>query len=136
MGLYGQGLNAYNAGLGNINNAIDQGGTMLGLSQMPASTLGQLGQQYQGDTQKVIDSTNQRFGYNQNLPYDTLNQYMQMLQGNNFGTQKSTTSGSSGGSDAMGTLGGMMAANSMLGAAGVGGGMGLAGIGLGALGFF
>ena len=128
---YGQGLNAYNQGLGAVQNlysqnigAYDRGVNnlqrslgmapeMLGISQAPASALGQLGQAYEGDTQKVIDSAGQRFGYNQTLPYNMLSDYMALLNGNNFGTQKTTGASQSGGSGLMGGLGAMLSLASL-----------------------
>lgn len=120
-GLYGQGLNAVNAGLGRYGEGINaqlrsalSGQDMMNTSMMPASVLGQLGQQYEGDTQKVIDSANQRFGYNQNLPYNMLSDYMNILNGaDNYGKQTQTTSQQGGSNGVLGALGTALSLASM-----------------------
>lgn len=116
LNAYGQGLNAVNAGLGRYGEGINaqlrsamSGQDMMNTSMMPASVLGQLGQQYEGDTQKVIDSANQRFGYNQNLPYNMLSDYMNILNGaDNFGKTTGSTSTQGGSNNLLGGLGAVM----------------------------
>lgn len=105
---------AYNQGLDTMTKAMLFGPQIMSLSQMPAQTLGQLGAAQEGDQQKALSEAMSRWDYSQNLPYQQLSNYLNLLNG--ASPYSSTTSSQYGGSGSplLGALGGVTAAGSLI----------------------
>lgn len=97
--------NAYQSGLGTLTNALNMAPQQMQTWQSPYTTLNTLGGQYQADQQKQIDAATKRWDYNQQLPYQQLSDWMNILNGGANLGGTSTTKQSGGGSDAMGAIG-------------------------------
>ena len=98
-GAYGQGLSAQQGTLG-------QTGALLGAGFLPYEQLGASGAEQQSAQQALIEDAKAKWDFEQNLPYNALNQYMSTLSGTGglLGGAGSTTSpGQSSASQAMQT---------------------------------
>lgn len=100
--------NAYQQGLGTLQGALGMAPQMMALSQAPSEVLGQLGAAQETDQAKQLQEDIQRWDYSQNLPYQQLSNYLNLLQGASpYATSTSSQSGG-GGSNAMPAIGGVM----------------------------
>jgi hypothetical protein len=73
---------------------------------MPSQTVGQVGQFYRGMDEMGLQADMDRYNYNEQLPYQNLSNYMNVLQGAPWGS--TTTSPAQSGNPIMGALGGGM----------------------------
>lgn len=106
--------NAYQQGLGTLQSALGMTPQMMALSQAPAQAIGQLGQAQEADQAKQLQEDIQRWDYSQNLPYQQLSNYLNLLQGASpYATSTSTQRQAGGGSDVMGGLGAALSIASM-----------------------
>jgi hypothetical protein len=111
---YGQGLDAQ-------GRALAVGPQTMQASMMPSQAVGQVGQFYRGQDEMALQSDMDRYNYNEQLPYQNLSNYMNVLQGAPWGS--STTGQGPKGNPITGALGGAMmgaAIPGMLGPAGMG----------------
>ena len=131
-GQYGQGLDATKAGLLAAPTAA-------GLSQMPYQSLYQVGDMIRNQDMLPLQEDISRYYYNQQAPWNDLNQYASIVQGLPAGLGTSTSTGPSGsslGSAIGGGLAGAGVANSLGllgGAAGFSNPLGWGLVGLGGL---
>lgn len=102
--LYGS---AYGTGLEAQNRALALAPQTLQASLMPSQVMGQVGDFYRGFDEMALGSNMDRWNYNQNLPYQNLSNYMNVLQGAPWGS--STTGQAPGTSPLIGALGGGLA---------------------------
>ena len=100
--MYGQNLDAMTKGLALAPQGMQ-------VQQMPAATLGAVGEQQRAMEQAAIGEALQRHTFEQSIPWDTLAAYQGLVQGTFGGTGTSTSSG-----------GGASTAQKLVGAAGTG----------------
>lgn len=104
MGAYGQGLDAQ-------GRALAMAPQSMNLGMMPMNVMSQVGAYNQGIDQTALGADMERWNYNQNLPWNTLNNYNSLLSSTPWGSSStSTASGGGGGSSPIaGALGGGLA---------------------------
>jgi hypothetical protein len=115
---YGQGLDAQGRALAASPYAMQS-------SLMPSQAVGQVGQFYRGQDEMALQSDMDRYNYNEQLPYQNLSNYMNVLQGAPWGS--TTTSPAPKSNPLMGAAGGAMM-GSMFGPIGTIGGALLGGL--------
>ena len=76
--IYGQ---AYGQGLGHQLGTLGQTGSLLGAGFMPYEALSASGSEQQAREQALIEDAKAKWEFEQNLPYNALNQYMSTLSG-------------------------------------------------------
>ena len=114
----GMGAQQYGMGYGLQGLGAAQGGGQLGLgatSQYPSimnapmsmyNAMGRVGDQRRGMSQSIIDRDMDRYNYEQQAPYNALNQYMNTISGNYGGqTTQTTPRDNSGIMNMIGSLG-------------------------------
>ena len=92
--------NAYGQGLGHQSNTLGQTGSLMSAGFQPYGALGASGEQQQGREQALINDAQMQHDFNQNLPYQQLQQYQAGITGfsplvGNAGQGVSTTPGRS-----------------------------------------
>jgi hypothetical protein len=98
-------MDAYGKGLGAQQGALALAPQTMGMGMQPMDVMGQVGQYNQGIDQQALSADMDRWNYNQQAPYDALNFYNNIVQGNNaWGS--STTAEGGGSSPIAGALGG------------------------------
>jgi len=117
---YGQGLKAQAA-------AMEFAPTAMQTAMMPYNVMGDVGAYQRGEQEMALQEDMNRYQYNQQLPVQNLNNYMQMLQGAPWGSS-STSQMPDRGFSGTGALGGAMTGASL------GGMFGPLGMGIGAIG--
>ena len=95
---YGQGLQHQSATLGQTGAIMDAGFS-------PYSELGQSGQEQQSREQRLIEDAKAQHDFQQNLPYDRLNQYTQSITGTGGLMGSNAGSTTSPGTSTLGQLG-------------------------------
>lgn len=116
---------AYGSGLDAQGRALVAAPSAMQASLMPSQTVGQVGQFYRGMDEMALQSDMDRFNYNEQLPYQNLSNYMNVLQGAPWGS--TTTSPAQKGNPLTGAASGAMI-GSMFGPIGTIGGALLGGL--------
>jgi hypothetical protein len=76
--IYGQ---AYGQGLGHQQSTLGQTGSIIDAGFSPYSQLGQSGAEQSGREQRLIEDAKAQHDFQQNLPYNRLNQYTSSISG-------------------------------------------------------
>lgn len=84
---------AYGQGLDSLLKSEGLAPTVQGTGLTGANVLGAVGQQQNDLAQAELDQANQTFNYNQQLPWNTLAAYQNLVQGNYGGTTTADTGG-------------------------------------------
>lgn len=96
---------AYDSGLRSATTAQALAPQIMSMGTVPANALSAVGQQQRTFEQALIDEQIQRFMYGQNLPWQQLSQYQNLIQGNYGGVAQNQVKGGSV-NPVMGALGG------------------------------
>ena len=88
--------NAYSQAQNTRNNALGQYGNIMNMPLgMSAALYNQVGVPQQQLNQNIMNDAKQRYDYNSQLPWQNLQRYQQMINGNMGGTSSSSSGGSS-----------------------------------------
>lgn len=88
--------NAYNQAQNTRNNALGQYGNIMNMPLgMSAALYNQVGLPQQQLNQNIMNDARQRYDHNSQLPWQNLQRYQQMINGNMGGTSSSSSGGSS-----------------------------------------
>lgn len=127
------GTSAYGQGLDTLSRGLAVAPQIQGMQAVPGQTLGAAGDYQRAYEQQLIDAAQQRYNYEQQLPYEKLNYYAGLV-GNPLGSTTTNNPGS-GQSGLQGALGGA-ATGAALGSYFPGVGTAAGGVLGGLLGFF
>lgn len=118
-------MDAYGKGLGAQQGALGMAPSIMGMGMAPMDIMGQVGQYNQGIDQTALDADMARWNYNQNLPWENLGRYSNIVSQAPWGSSSTQEGGTS--SPVAGAIGGGLlgysatpAITSMLGSAGMG----------------
>ncbi|MBT8146490.1 MAG: hypothetical protein KJN90_06515, partial [Gammaproteobacteria bacterium] len=109
-------MDAYGKGLAAQQGALSMAPQTMGMGLQPMDIMGQVGAYNTGIDTQALDADRQRWDYNQNLPWENLGRYSNIVSQAPWGS--STTADGGGSSPLAGALGGGLLGASLAGPVG------------------